>query len=66
MRLLPRRRLASDEGRQIEWLNLPTTESMPVVRCGRRAVADGMDEQQTKPVPAIFEADEREEAGYGV
>lgn len=43
----------------------PTPESMPVVRREPGAAADQMDGQRGKPIPAIVEADEREEAGYG-
>lgn len=45
--------------------DVPTPESMSVAPCEPRAAADGIDERRTPPVPAVVEADEREEAGYG-
>ena len=45
--------------------DVPTSESMPVVRCDPSAAADGIDERRLTSAPAIVEVDEREEAGYG-
>ena len=45
--------------------DVPTPESMPAVRCEPGAAADEMDAHRRKPIPAIGETDEREEAGYG-